>query len=610
MWERVTAAGQPSGARGGQSSKRAGTLLLSVDFEESWHQLVRRRLGVQDWERAGPALTPGRRDLRPAQRAGREGDVLHPRDAARAHRSPPPEIVAAGPRDRAATATTTCPSAASGELGRRGSAGARETMAAHRLTAGWLPRAGVLDHPLAHLGLRRARERAPPTTQSPRLAADPRPASARAAGPHPLALAGGRTLWVPESAVWHTCARPSRSAARPPGGGVMPDTCAGAARPGRRRRQRRAPCLPSIPTNWTPQPLAPQLAPAPRWGRACARPRASPSARRPGACRAACHAIARRFTPTTYGECHAGAGCGRRPPTTPPTEPGACVREHFRGHAQSFDDLYEERGPWSGCCAPACSAVAGWRCETVAARESPRVLDVRLRLRADRRAGAGRGRRRLPGHRLRRADGQGSFRHVPACSRSPIVRRWPVVGELMDTPLHGPYDNMIGAARISTTSATRTQMVQQMSLYGDGCVVASFPKWSLIKGPVRKVRCGWINRCPIYNYTRCELELDASRAAGFDVEVLSPGAAATWCARGEGGGRALSRGASRRRLDRMAHVGQRGRGPVVAAAAAPSRRSWSAAAPRRGARGGQQVHGYEADHRPRRQLVAAQRAAS
>ncbi len=31
------------------------TLLLSVDFED-WHQLVRRRVGVPDWEAAGPAL--------------------------------------------------------------------------------------------------------------------------------------------------------------------------------------------------------------------------------------------------------------------------------------------------------------------------------------------------------------------------------------------------------------------------------------------------------------------------------------------------------------------------------------------------------------------------
>jgi polysaccharide deacetylase family protein (PEP-CTERM system associated) len=33
-----------------------GTLLLSVDFED-WHQLVRRRIGVDGWERPGPALS-------------------------------------------------------------------------------------------------------------------------------------------------------------------------------------------------------------------------------------------------------------------------------------------------------------------------------------------------------------------------------------------------------------------------------------------------------------------------------------------------------------------------------------------------------------------------
>jgi polysaccharide deacetylase family protein (PEP-CTERM system associated) len=33
----------------------AGTLLLSVDLED-WHQLVRRRLGLADWDRVGPEL--------------------------------------------------------------------------------------------------------------------------------------------------------------------------------------------------------------------------------------------------------------------------------------------------------------------------------------------------------------------------------------------------------------------------------------------------------------------------------------------------------------------------------------------------------------------------
>ena len=56
-----------------------------------------------------------------------------------------------------------------------------------------------------------------------------------------------------------------------------------------------------------------------------------------------------------------------------------------------------------------------------------------------------------------------------------------------------------------------------------GCVVGSFPTWSLLKGPVRKVRYEWIGNCPIFNYSRRELELMFG-ASGFErVEIASPG---------------------------------------------------------------------------------------
>jgi hypothetical protein len=56
-----------------------------------------------------------------------------------------------------------------------------------------------------------------------------------------------------------------------------------------------------------------------------------------------------------------------------------------------------------------------------------------------------------------------------------------------------------------------------------GTLVGSFPTWSLIKGPVRKVRYEWVGDCPIFNYTRRELELMLG-ASGFErVDVLSPG---------------------------------------------------------------------------------------
>lgn len=65
------------------------TLLLSVDFED-WHQLVRRRVGVDDWERPGPALArQTERLLELLQELGVKATFFILGMAARAH----PELV-------------------------------------------------------------------------------------------------------------------------------------------------------------------------------------------------------------------------------------------------------------------------------------------------------------------------------------------------------------------------------------------------------------------------------------------------------------------------------------------------------------------------------------
>jgi hypothetical protein len=56
-----------------------------------------------------------------------------------------------------------------------------------------------------------------------------------------------------------------------------------------------------------------------------------------------------------------------------------------------------------------------------------------------------------------------------------------------------------------------------------GCVVGSFPAWSPIKGPVRKVRYEWIGNCPIFNYTRQQLTDMFHQAGGGALEVFTPG---------------------------------------------------------------------------------------
>ena len=55
-----------------------------------------------------------------------------------------------------------------------------------------------------------------------------------------------------------------------------------------------------------------------------------------------------------------------------------------------------------------------------------------------------------------------------------------------------------------------------------GCLVASFPRWSLLKGPVRKVRYEWIGDCPIFNYSHRELELLLG-ASGFEPLEIATG---------------------------------------------------------------------------------------
>jgi hypothetical protein len=56
-----------------------------------------------------------------------------------------------------------------------------------------------------------------------------------------------------------------------------------------------------------------------------------------------------------------------------------------------------------------------------------------------------------------------------------------------------------------------------------GSVVASFPRWNWVKGPVRKLRYEVINNCPIFDYTRPQLEALFNQAGYPDVRIHQPG---------------------------------------------------------------------------------------
>jgi hypothetical protein len=67
------------------------------------------------------------------------------------------------------------------------------------------------------------------------------------------------------------------------------------------------------------------------------------------------------------------------------------------------------------------------------------------------------------------------------------------------------------------------EFARRMHELCSGSVAASFPRWSWVKGPIRKIRYELINNCPIFNYTERGLT-QMFGAAGFStVNVFKPG---------------------------------------------------------------------------------------
>ena len=97
-----------------------------------------------------------------------------------------------------------------------------------------------------------------------------------------------------------------------------------------------------------------------------------------------------------------------------------------------------------------------------------------------------------------------------------------VHGDFLAMPLDGPFD-VIVALGLFDYVAEPPRFARRMRELCSGEVVASFPRWNWLKGPIRKVRYEVINNCPIFNYTAREL-LFVFGAAGFDrVEVRQRG---------------------------------------------------------------------------------------
>jgi len=196
------------------------------------------------------------------------------------------------------------------------------------------------------------------------------------------------------------------------------------------------------------------------------------------------------------------------------------VRTRFEDKAQQFDDLYEDERWLVRTLRPGLFRRRKLAVDTVAAYGAPRVLDV----------GCGSG--RIGEFALE----AGASHYVGVDFSAPMIdlararlqcfndRTELIVDDFLTSPLEGPFEVILAVGLFDYLPDPHRFSRRMFDLTAPGgCVVGSFPTWSLLKGPVRKVRYEWIGNCPIFNYSRRELELMFG-ASGFDrVEIASPG---------------------------------------------------------------------------------------
>jgi SAM-dependent methyltransferase len=196
------------------------------------------------------------------------------------------------------------------------------------------------------------------------------------------------------------------------------------------------------------------------------------------------------------------------------------VRTRFEERAHQFDDLYEDERWLVRTLRPGLFRRRQLSVETVRAYDAPRVLDV----------GCGSGR---IGEFVLNA---GAADYVGVDFSAPMIdlardrlrpfedRTHLIVDDFLTAPLDGSFEVILAVGLFDYLPEPHrfTRRMFELAAPG-GCVVGSFPAWSWLKGPVRKVRYEWIGDCPIFNYTRRELELMFG-ASGFErLEIASPG---------------------------------------------------------------------------------------
>ncbi len=210
----------------------------------------------------------------------------------------------------------------------------------------------------------------------------------------------------------------------------------------------------------------------------------------------------------------------RRMPSSQATDAPARVRRRFQDKAQQFDDLYEDERPLVRLLRPGLLRRRNLAVETARAYETPRVLDV----------GCGSGR---IGEFVLDA---GAGHYVGVDFSAPMIelararlerfgdRAELLVDDFLEAEIAGPFEVVLGLGLFDYLPEPERFAGRMFSMCAPGgCVVGSFPAFSPVKGPIRKIRYEWIGDCPIFNYTRPQLERLFGEVGFARLEVLAPG---------------------------------------------------------------------------------------
>jgi SAM-dependent methyltransferase len=185
--------------------------------------------------------------------------------------------------------------------------------------------------------------------------------------------------------------------------------------------------------------------------------------------------------------------------TTSPDATGR-VREHFRRKAFSFDHLYDEEHALQRLLRPGLFNRRELALEVAAEHDAPSVLDVG--------GGSGRIGELLLDHGASRYVDVDLSDTMLGLARDRLERFGDKVelvqGDFLATPLEGPFDVVLALGYFDYIEDAAAH-VRRIAELCSGSAVASFPRWTWTKGPVRKLRYEVVNNCPIFDYDREQL---------------------------------------------------------------------------------------------------------